>query len=171
MRAIGGNGANAGAAPAVGQPRADGPVRPRVVLIDPAQLTRESLSHLLHELAPDFDIEPLSDCDEAEAQRLRIPSVVLFNAKMADIADPDLKASAARLATLWPGVPRVVISNRADEPAAALEAIQDGWQGFFPATLEVGLLIAAVRLVISRGIFLPPDVVQRFVTMLSYKRV
>jgi DNA-binding NarL/FixJ family response regulator len=143
------------------------PRSPLVVLIDPARLTRESLGHLLHEKAPDFRIETLPDCSETMAHQPEVPAIVLVNAKMAEIADPGLKSAAVRLTEIWPDVPRLLISDRADEPVAALAAIQDGWRGFFPATLEVDLLVAAVRLVISRGIFLPPEVAQHCAALLS----
>lgn len=143
------------------------PRSPLVILIDPARLTRELLGHLLHEKAPDLRIETLSDCSETMAHQPEVPAIVLVNAKMAEITDPVLKSATVRLTEIWPGVPRLLISDRADEPVAALAAIQDGWRGFFPATLEVDLLLAAVRLVISRGIFLPPEVAQHCAALLS----
>jgi DNA-binding NarL/FixJ family response regulator len=143
------------------------PRPPRVVLIDPARLTRESLGHFLHEKAPDFRIETLPNCREATAHRPEVPAIVLVNGKMAEIADPALKSATVRLTEVWPDVPRLLISDRADELVTALAAIQDGWRGFFPATLEVDLLVAAVRLVMSRGIFLSPEAAQHCVALLS----
>lgn len=143
-------------------------MQPRIpiLLIDVARLTRDSLSSLLQEKAPDFRIDAVPDCDAAAGWPL-VPALLLFNAKDADIADVPLRDGIARLAGLWPDTPRLMISERRDQRLMALEAIQSGWRGFFPASLKVELLLAAIRLVLSEGIFIPPAVVQQCAALLA----
>lgn len=132
----------------------------RLVLIDPAALTRESLAHLLQERADDFHIETFSDYGRAANGAAQHPAAILVNGKSLDISDPTLAEVVAGVGGLWPGAPCMLISEQANEPMAGLRAIKNGWRGFFPATLEVDLLTAAIRLVMANGIFLPPCVLQ-----------
>jgi DNA-binding NarL/FixJ family response regulator len=143
-------------------------MQPRIpiLLIDAARLTRDSLSSLLQDKAPDFLVDVIPDCNAAAAWP-QIPALLLFNAKDADLADIPLREGSAQLAGLWPGTPRLMISERRDHRLMALEAVQSGWRGFFPASLKVEMLVAAIRLVLSGGIFIPPAVVEQCAALLA----
>lgn len=142
-------------------------MQPRIpiLLVDAARLTRDSLSSLLQEKAPDFRVDAVPDCDEAAEWPQ--PALLLFNAKHAGFADLPLREGIAQLAGLWPGTPRLMISERRDQGLMALEAVQLGWHGFFPVSLKIELLIAAIRMVLLEGIFIPPSVVQQCAALLS----
>jgi DNA-binding NarL/FixJ family response regulator len=139
--------------------------RPRwvtVLLIDATTLTRESLCRLLHEGARDFAVLGVADCGEATmaaAGPADRPDAVLLNIKAAYIADRAVMDDVAVLAERMSGAPIIVLSER-DDALAALNAIQLGLRGYFPATLGVELLIAAIRLVIAGGSFVPPAVLR-----------
>ena len=136
------------------------PARSMVLLVEPARLTRESLASLIRSRAPDLRVEMLPLMVDAPGDVPGIPAVVVVNAKSQDLGDPQLEAGAIHLQQIWPNVPRLLISEQNGESSVALRAIRLGWHGFFPATLDIDLLIAAVRLVCVQGLFIPPAAVQ-----------
>jgi len=117
---------------------------------------------LLKDRAPDFKLQAVSAMTKVATKRVKRPAVVMVFTKMQEVDDPQLQAGSAHLERIWPHVPRLMISERTDEAHVALQAVRSGWRGFFPAKLEVDLLIAAVRLVIARGLFLPPSVIKEW---------
>jgi DNA-binding NarL/FixJ family response regulator len=133
---------------------------PSLLIVEPAKLIRESLLILLKDRAPDFKLQAVSAMTEVATERMKMPAVVMVFTKMQEVDDPQLQAGSAHLDHIWPRVPRLMISERTDEARVALQAVRSGWHGFFPATLEVDLLVAAVRLLIARGLFLPPSVIE-----------
>lgn len=145
-----------------GAPPEPRPRRVTVLLIDATTLTRECLCRLLHEGAHDFAVLGVADCGEAAMAAAGSdgkPDAILLNIRTACITDRTVMDDVAVLAERMPGVPIIVLSERDDAPAA-LNAIQLGLRGYFPATLSVELLIAAIRLVRAGGSFVPPAVLR-----------
>jgi DNA-binding NarL/FixJ family response regulator len=131
-----------------------------ILLVESARLTRESLASLIRSRGADLRVEMLPSMMDAPGDVPGVPDVVVVNAKSQDLGDPQLEAGAVHLQRIWPGVPRLLISEQNGESAVALRAIRLGWHGFFPAALDIDLLIAAVRLVCVQGLFIPPAAVQ-----------
>jgi DNA-binding NarL/FixJ family response regulator len=133
-----------------------------LLIVEPAKLIRESLLILLKDRAPDFKLQAVSAMTAVATRRVQMPAAVMVFTKMQEVDDPQLQMGSAHLERIWPRVPRLMISERTDKARVARQAVRSGWHGFFPAALEVDLLIAAVRLVIARGLFLPPSVIEEW---------
>ncbi|MEN0073561.1 MAG: hypothetical protein AAGC69_04215 [Paracraurococcus sp.] len=131
-----------------------------VLLIDDAALTREGLVRLLAQGAPDFELRALARVGDIPDDRAWRPDVVLLNIRTADLAAPAVQDSLGALNGRIPDALIIVLAER-DEASAALDAIRLGLRGFFPASLGVGLLVAAVRLVAAGGWFVAPAVVRQ----------
>jgi DNA-binding NarL/FixJ family response regulator len=126
-----------------------------VLLIDDHALFREGLKFLLRSLDAALEVDEASDCAKAlEHAATRSYDLVLLDLKMPGVAG--LEALAA-LREAVPGAPLVVLSGE-DNPGVVRAAIERGAMGFIPKSSTPEVLIQALRLVLARGVYLPPAV-------------
>lgn len=137
-----------------------------VAVVDEATLTRECLAQYIQAKAPDFVVRAIAHTYDS-ANGDSPPGVVIVNGKAFDLAGGELSREIRSLTDKWPAVPRLVISEREAPPAAALDAVRRGWQGYFPASESTELLIAAIRLIAHGGIFLPVTSIQACMVQLT----
>lgn len=136
-----------------------------VLIVDEAVLTRDCLEQYLLVSAPDFTVKAVGRCIDAGTDYS--PAAVVLNAKTYSFHDKALSDESASAQALWPGVPRLMISEQPAPPSTALEAIRRGWQGYFPADQGMDLLIAAIRVIALGGMFIPAAAVTHCVSRLS----
>jgi DNA-binding NarL/FixJ family response regulator len=79
---------------------------------------------------------------------------VLLDLKMPGVAGLD---ALAALREAIPAAPLVVLSGE-DNPGVVRAAIERGAMGFIPKSSTPEVLIQALRLVLARGVYLPPAV-------------
>jgi DNA-binding NarL/FixJ family response regulator len=60
----------------------------------------------------------------------------------------------------FPGIPVVVVSAF-DQPEIVTRAIDTGAMGFIPKTASTQILLNALRLVLSGGVYLPPEMLRK----------
>jgi len=126
-----------------------------VLLIDDHALFREGLKFLLRSLDAALEVDEASDCAKAlEHAATRSYDLVLLDLKMPGVAG--LEALAA-LREAVPGAPLVVLSGE-DNPGVVRAAIERGAMGFIPKSSTPEVLIQALKLVLARGVYLPPAV-------------
>src|SRR5689334_20600902 len=126
-----------------------------VLLIDDHVLFREGLKFLLRSLDAELEVDEAGDCAEAlEHAAARGYDLVLLALKLPGAAGLD--ALEARRDAI-PSAPLVVLSGE-QSPAVVRAAIERGAMGFIPKSSTPKLLIQALRLVLSRGVYLPPAV-------------
>lgn len=126
----------------------------KVLLIDDHALFREGLALLLRPLQGDLSIREAGSCEEAFA--------TLESGGPADLVLIDLELPAmhglqgiAALRQRWPdGI--VVALSSVDDRDTVLRAIDAGAMGFIPKSASAAVLIAALRLILARGVYLPP---------------
>lgn len=139
-----------------------------VLLVDPTRLTRECLANYLREWAPDLDVQVIEEVSHAARDNVAKPDIVVLNIKAAVMDEAGIRQTASRLAATFGGdVPALILSERDESSHDALEAVRLGMRGYFPADLGIGLLIAAIRLVVWGGVFLSPATISRQVTQIS----
>lgn len=123
------------------------------------RLVRESLAALIESRRrpPDLGVRlaaSMSDLPQHEGADIAIAIVD------ADHLRPEDPAFAAMLAelrgTLGEACPVLVVSERDETPEDGLAAIRRGASGLFPASLGAGMLIPAIGLVLSGGLFVSP---------------
>ena len=126
-----------------------------VLLIDDHALFREGLKFLLRSLDGALEVDEASDCAKAlEHVAARSYDLVLLDLKMPGVAGLD---ALAALRDAIPAAPLVVLSGE-DNPGVVRAAIERGAMGFIPKSSTPEVLIQALRLVLARGVYLPPAV-------------
>jgi DNA-binding NarL/FixJ family response regulator len=127
--------------------------RQRVLVVDNVRLTRECLGQQLQECCRDLDIlavassNPLSDLGVGG-----LPDIAVVNAHASAFSSPGLDEEIQHLRAH--SVPSIAIVERVDQ-ARTDEAARRGLAGIFPGDGSINLLVAAVRLVLAGGRFLP----------------
>jgi DNA-binding NarL/FixJ family response regulator len=126
-----------------------------VLLIDDHTLFREGLKFLLRSLDAALEVDEAGDCAAALAHAAkRSYDLVLLDLKMPGVAGLD---ALAALREANPAAPLVVLSGE-ESPAVVRAAIERGAMGFIPKSSTPEVLLQALRLVLARGVYLPPSV-------------
>lgn len=126
-----------------------------VLLIDDHALFREGLKFLLRSLDAELQVDEAGDCAKAlEHAAKRSYDLALLDLKMPGVAGLD---ALAALRDAIPAAPLVVLSGE-DNPGVVRAAIERGAMGFIPKSSTPEVLIQALRLVLARGVYLPPAV-------------
>lgn len=127
----------------------------KILVIDDHPLIQEALAHVLVELDPEVNVVQAFDASDAHAALSRYPDIDLA---LLDLALPgqDGFELLTELRSEWPDIPVLVLSATHDR--ATIEAALDrGAMGFIPKTANARILIEALRLVLSGGIYVPSE--------------
>jgi DNA-binding NarL/FixJ family response regulator len=125
----------------------------KVLLIDDHPLFRQGLRTLLLPLDAELEIDEAGACAEA-LERLATAAydLVLLDLRLPGQSGLDALEALREAA---PAAPIVVLSGE-DDPRTIRGAIDRGAMGFIPKSSTQELLIQALRLVLAKGIYLPP---------------
>jgi DNA-binding NarL/FixJ family response regulator len=128
----------------------------RVLLVDDHTLFREGIALLLRPLVQPLETWEAGSCEEAVA--------VIEQRGAADLVLIDLGLPGAsglegvrRLRESHPEMPVVVMSS-ADDKDTVLAALDAGAMGFIPKSSTSAVMIGALKLILAKGIYLPPSV-------------
>lgn len=130
----------------------------KILVVDDHPLIGAALREVLRELDP--LIEPLEAQTAAQALRL-IRESADISLVLLDLALPDangidvLRESRTRR----PDIP-VVMLSATDAPETVMRALDEGAMGYIPKSSSNQVLIGALRLVLSGGVYLPPHVLR-----------
>ena len=128
----------------------------KVLLVDDHVLFREGISMILKNLMGAVDVFEAGSCSEGLSQLAIQPGMDLV---LMDIGLPDMSGieGIALMRQQYPDVPVVALSSSEDK-ATVLSALDNGAMGFIPKTSNSSILTSALRLILARGIYLPPSV-------------
>jgi DNA-binding NarL/FixJ family response regulator len=131
----------------------------RILVVDDHPLIREALRQVLQALDNAVDLLEAQTGAEALELARRNPKLSLI---LLDLALPgaDGFETLRQLREEFPGIPVVVLSAH-EQSETVTRAIDGGAMGFIPKTSTSGILVQALRLVLSGGIYLPPEVLRR----------
>jgi DNA-binding NarL/FixJ family response regulator len=127
----------------------------KVLLIDDHALFREGLALLLRPLQGDLAIREAGSCEQAfELLEAGEPAELV----LIDLELPQMHGlqGIAALRQRWPDSIVVALSS-VDDRDTVLRAIDAGAMGFIPKSATAAVLIAALRLILARGVYLPPS--------------
>jgi DNA-binding NarL/FixJ family response regulator len=125
-----------------------------VLLTDDHALFREGVALLLQPLINGGQTWQAGTCDEALALLDERGAADLALMDLAMPGTPGLQGIAL-LRERWPQMPVVALSS-ADDRDTVLKAIDAGAMGFVPKSSSSAVLMAALQLILARGIYLPP---------------
>ncbi|MBB4267299.1 LuxR C-terminal-related transcriptional regulator [Roseospira visakhapatnamensis] len=130
----------------------------RILIADDHELFRDGLRLVLDDLDPNLEIVEASTFDEALARAGEPPppDLVLMDLVMPGMAWNE-GLSALKQAV---GAAPVVVLTATEDRRLVLDAVRLGAAGFIPKTSSGKVMIGALRLVLSGGVYLPPALLE-----------
>lgn len=131
----------------------------RALLVDDHHLFRQGLKFLLSDLQTGIVFVDADSCEHAlDYARGAAVDLVLVDLHMPGVDGMDA-LSAMRSAF---GASAVVVLSSEDDPRVIRKAIEMGASGFVPKSSTPEVMVAALRLVLAGGTYLPPHVLREF---------
>jgi DNA-binding NarL/FixJ family response regulator len=130
----------------------------RILIADDHQLIVEGAKLKLAELGPGTEFTVALDIAELRhaLRQESPPGLALIDLTMPGVHG---REHLAEVIAAWPGVPVIVLSG-AESPALIRELLAMGVQGFIPKAYSADVMLSAVRLVLSGGVYIPPMMLQ-----------
>ena len=130
----------------------------KVLVVDDHPLIREALRQVLRALNKDIDLLEAGSGPDALAAADRSQGIDFI---LLDLALPGADGFEVlrELRERHPSVPVVVLSA-SDHAAVVMRALDAGAMGFIPKTSSNEVLLGALRLVLSGGVYLPAEVLR-----------
>jgi len=127
----------------------------KILLVDDHVLFREGIALLLRSLVAGDAVYQAGTCEEALGLVAQDPSIELV---LMDINLPGTSGinAIALIRAEYPLIPVVGLSS-SDDKQTILDAIDAGAMGFIPKSSSSAVLFAALQLVLSKGIYIPPE--------------
>jgi len=131
----------------------------KILVVDDHALIRTALRGVLGELDRDVTVLEARDCRSAFDLIDAQPDLDLV---LLDLNLPGMHGLAALddLRARHPALPVVVLSS-ANDRASVMQALEQGAMGYIPKLSSNEVLISALRLVLSGGIYIPPEILAR----------
>jgi len=131
----------------------------KVLVVDDHALIREALRGILKELKEDAAVLEASNCRLAMrlVEEHSDVGLILLDLNLPDRNGFDV---LAELRERFPGISTVVLSAFNDRDTVA-KALDLGALGFIPKSSTREVMLSALRLVFSGGIYIPPDILVR----------
>ncbi|MGH8729701.1 MAG: response regulator [Burkholderiales bacterium] len=131
----------------------------KILVIDDHPLIREGMRLSLKALDSHAEILEAQSAEEAFALADENPELDLV---LLDVNLPGMSGLCAlqKYRQLHPAVPVVVLSA-ADDREQIMQAIDAGAMGYIPKSSKSAVMLNALRLVLSGGIYLPPEALGR----------
>jgi DNA-binding NarL/FixJ family response regulator len=129
-----------------------------VLLVDARPWTREALARALEKASRHLRVPRFGDASDLAQADLQGggPALVLLNVTGVGLADRRVSAAVATARSCLPGLPVVALSEGADADDIR-GAIERGLSGYIPISLELRLVIDALRFVAAGGTFVPAE--------------
>jgi DNA-binding NarL/FixJ family response regulator len=130
----------------------------RILVADDHALFRAGLRHLLADFGDRLQIEESHDYDNTASRLSELDDLDLL---LLDLNMPGMQGISAveELCALAPDVPIIVISVR-ESAEDVRKAIDAGAMGYIPKSSTPEVMMSALQLVLSGGIYLPPHLLQ-----------
>jgi DNA-binding NarL/FixJ family response regulator len=130
-----------------------------ILVVDDHVLIRESLRGVLGELSPKAVVLEATNAKETVRLVAEHPDLALV---LLDLGLPDRDGFEvlAEIRERHPTIPVVVLSGHHDR-ANVVRTLELGALGFIPKTAQRRVLLSAINLVLSGGIYIPPEILSR----------
>lgn len=130
----------------------------KILVADDHALIREGIRNTLQGIADDVVIEEAADGRQVEELLASSPQ---FDIVLLDLYMPNTDGFEllGKLGDSYPDVP-VVILSASDKKADMRRALDRGAFGFIPKSTSHDVMINAIKLVLSGGVYVPPDLMK-----------
>lgn len=131
----------------------------KILIVDDHALIREALRGVLKEAKGDATIVEAADWRQASQQLERNPDVDLI---LLDLHLPDRDGFdvLAEMRERYPAISIAVLSARHDRESVA-RALDLGALGFIPKSARREVMLSALNLIFSGGMYIPPEILAR----------
>jgi DNA-binding NarL/FixJ family response regulator len=131
----------------------------KVLVVDDHPLIHTAMPLVLKQLDQDIEVFKAASFEEALPLLEQQQDINLI---LLDLSLPGISGFAAltQVRTLYPAIPVVVLSGH-DDTKTVTTALEEGAMGFIPKSSPNEILVGALRLVLSGGVYLPREVLQR----------
>ena len=131
----------------------------KLLVVDDHPLIRGALREILRALDDQMELLEAGTGPDALAIAEQHADIDLI---LLDFALPGVEGYdlLIELRERYPGFP-IVIHSATEQPEIVMRALDHGAMGFIPKTSSTELLLGALRLVLSGGVYLPADVLRR----------
>lgn len=128
----------------------------KILVIDDHTLIRQALQNMLRVLDTSAEVLESADCSAALALAAEHPDLdlILLDLHMPGMGGMD---ALSHFRQSHPAVPVVVLSG-ADDRQTVRTAIDRGAMGFIPKSSSNNVMLSALRLVLSGGVYLPTEI-------------
>lgn len=126
-----------------------------ILLVDDHEMFRQGMKFLLADLDEHLEFTDAASC----AQAMKVLSGEIIDLVLLDLNMPGSQglSSLHEIKAAHPGLPIAVLSGE-DNPALVREVIDQGASGYVPKSSSSQVLVAALRLILAGGVYLPPMV-------------
>src|SRR5688500_5393630 len=130
----------------------------KVLVVDDHALIRQGMRSMLAQLGDGAPVEVIEAAGYGEALE-RIAAHPDLDLVLLDLRMPDVSgfAALADIEDRHPDVPIVVMTGE-DDPELVREAFEHGALGFIPKSSPPPVILDDLRLVISGGTYVPPEI-------------
>jgi DNA-binding NarL/FixJ family response regulator len=130
----------------------------KILVVDDHALIREALRGVLKELKEDTIILEASDWQQATSLMQEHSDLGLI---LLDLSLPDKNGftALAELRDYYSAIPTIVLSAF-NERANVIKALDLGALGFIPKSAQRAVMLSALNLIFSGGIYIPPDALE-----------
>jgi len=132
----------------------------KILIADDHELFRDGLRHVLDQLGGSLTIVEASDFSQAVAAVEREPDIDIV---LLDLAMPGMtwNEGLSRLKELLPETVPLIVLSASDDRRHVLQAVNMGAAGFIPKTSSSRVMLSALKLVLSGGVYLPPALLEQ----------
>jgi DNA-binding NarL/FixJ family response regulator len=140
----------------------------KILVVDDHVLIREALRGVLKELKQDAVVLEAADCRQAMAS---VQSQTDLGLILLDLNLPDRDGFSVlgELRERYPAISVVVLSAQQDR-GSVIRALDLGALGFIPKSGQRDVMLSALRLIFSGGIYIPPEILTRAEPLLPQPR-
>ena len=128
----------------------------KILLIDDHAMFREGIALLLKHLDQDVCVIQAGTCEQGfkELQNQADMDLILLDL---DLPDRPGMTAIAELRERFPDMPVVVLSSMEDY-TTVVDVLDRGAMGFIPKSYTGDILFGALKLILAKGIYLPPTI-------------
>lgn len=128
----------------------------KFLLVDDHVLFREGVALVLRSGLPDVEITEAGSCSEAFETLAGLSGIdlVLMDLQLPGMSGLD---GITQMRSRFPEVPVVALSS-SDDKETVLRALDAGAMGYIPKSSPSSVLVGALKLIMAKGIYLPPSV-------------